>query len=139
MLLPGVGAEHRVAVLVDSVDEVLAGDAEEWLSFFMPGGSPRLRLVVSDSISIPSAEIKRIAGDSHEGSPAAGLLLSSLDVGDAAPSTQSMRFVSLGLPTRPNVTRKFPVLLMCRELGRHWLPTVGRPSGVWCRGFVETP
>ena len=64
-----------------------SGDAEEWLSFFMPGGSPCLGLVVSDSISIPSAEIKRIAGDSHEVSPAAGLLLSSLDVGDAAPST----------------------------------------------------
>ena len=63
-----------------------AGNAAEEPAFFMPGGSPCLRLVVSDSISIPSAEIKRIAGDSHEGSPAAGLLLSSLDVGDAAPS-----------------------------------------------------
>ena len=50
-----------------------------------------------------------------------------------------MRFVSLGSPTRPNVTRKFPVSLMCRDLGRHWLPTVRRPSGFCCRGFVETP
>ena len=139
MLLPEVGAEHRVAVLVDAVDEVLAGDAAEESAFFMPDGLPCRRLVVSDSISIPSAEIKRIAGDSHEGSPAAGLLLSSLEVGDAAPSTHSTRFVSLGSLTRPNVTRKFPLLLMCRDLGRHWFPTVRRPSGVWCRGFVETP
>ena len=116
-----------------------AGDAVEEPAFFMPGGSPCLRLVVGDSISTRSAEIKRSAGDSHEGSPAAGPLLSSLDVGDAAPSKHSMHFVSLGSPTKPNVTRKFPVPLMCRDLGCLWLPTVRRSSGVWCWGFVETP